>query len=169
MRRTAGFSAGRALCAASFLVLALAGTAAAEPQRNIIAPYRFEPAPINRPSGLDEEKARGYREELRGQLRDQEMRHIDRSALGERKLLETRRELYRMDNVLNAPPRPAPPPAPAIGNLSVEDRSSFERSGGHPQPTPEEIKRRLAERKPQEEPPLPELRPVYDLFGNRIQ
>jgi hypothetical protein len=169
MPRTAGFSTGRALLAASLLLLAVAGSAAADPRRNVIAPYRFEPAPLNRPSGLDEEKARGYREELRGQLRDQETRHIDRSALGSRKLMETRGELNRMDSVLNAPPRPAPPPAPALGTLSVEDRSSFERSGGHAQPTPEEVKRRLAERKGPEEPPLPELRPVYDLFGNRIQ
>jgi hypothetical protein len=168
MRWAVGVLNGQALLAAS-LLLALAGTAAAEPQRNVIALYRFESVPVNRPSGLDEQKARAYREDLRGQLRDQEMRQIDRSAAGQRKLLETRRELNRMDNVLNAPLRPAPPPPPAIGNLPVEDRSSFERSGCHPQLTPEEIKRRLAERKPQEEPPLPELRPVYDLFGNRIE
>src|SRR5919205_1277164 len=96
----------RALLAAASLVLLLGGTAAAEPQRNVIAPYRFEPAPINRPSGLDEEKARGYREELRGQLREQEMKRIDRSALGARELMDTRRELNRMDSILNAPPRP---------------------------------------------------------------
>jgi hypothetical protein len=149
----------------------LGGTAAAEPQRNVIAPYRFEPAPINRPSGLDEEKARGYREELRGQLRDQETHRIDRSALGARDLMETRRELQRMDNILNSPPRPFPPPVPPTGSLSVEDRSTFERSGGHPQPTPGMIEEREAARRnqPREPGTIPELRPVYDLYGNRIQ
>ena len=159
----------RALLIAASLAGSLGAAHAQGVHRNVIAPYRFEPAPVNRPSGLDEEKARGYREELRGQLRDQETRRIDRSALGSRKLMDTRHELNRMDSVLNAPPRPAPPPAPALGDLSIDDRSSFERSGGHPQPTPEEIKQRLAERKEKAPQPELDLRPVYDLFGNRIQ
>jgi hypothetical protein len=171
MQRTGGRNpvSRRALAVAAALLAAAGGAAAADVQRNVIAPYRFEPAPVNRPSGLDEEKARGYREELRGQLREQETKRIDRDALGARDLMDTRRELNRMDRVLNAPPRPAPPPAPAVGTLSAEDRATYERSGGHSQPTPEEIKQRQAERKTKEEPALPELRPVYDLFGNRIQ
>jgi hypothetical protein len=161
------------LLAVAALVACLSAAEAADNRRSVIAPFRFEGERDRPTSPLDEEKARSYREELRGQLRDQETRDIGRSATGAARLFETRRELGRMDSLLNSPPRPAPPMvAPSRDDsLSVDDRRSFERSGGHPQPTPGMIEEREAARRnqPREPGTIPELRPVYDLYGNRIQ
>jgi hypothetical protein len=41
-------------------------------------------------------------------------------------------------------------------------------SSAHPQPTPAEIEARRAARQPRTPPPA-SVRPVYDLFGNRLQ
>ena len=77
---------------------------------------------------------------------------------------ELTRELFRMDRVLEAPP-PPPPPRPE----PTRDLGPVVSSGGHPQPTPAEIERRMAERQKRAERAGVELRPVFDLFGERIQ
>jgi hypothetical protein len=165
------------LASALALGALVCGSAAAGTlERRVDAPYRFS-SPTDRPaSGLDEEKARLYRDDLRGQLRREETRQIDRTARGAERLRETRRELERMNNVLNEP-RPVPPPRAqpearipggvggVFGDLGPETSS-----GGHPQPTPEEIREREAARQGR----LKRngdlgLNPVYDLYGQRIQ
>src|SRR5690348_10281761 len=103
-------AAGIALMIAVGVVLAVP-SAAQTMERRVDAPYRFS-SPTDRPStGLDEEKARSYREDLRGQLRREVMHDIGRTATGAERLRDTRRELERMNNTLNEP-RPMPPPAP---------------------------------------------------------
>ena len=162
-----------ALCAGAVLA---APAAAGTLERRVDAPYRFS-SPTDRPaSGLDEEKARVYRDDLRNQLRREEMHDIGRTAPGAERLRETRRELERMNNTLNEP-RPMPPPAaqrearfPGQRGGVFGDSGPETASGGHPQPTPEEIRQREAARQNRlKQNEALGLNPVYDLYGERIQ
>jgi hypothetical protein len=144
---------------------------AADRGRTVDAPFRFTP-PDDRPSGLDAEKARSYREGLRNQLRVEEQRDIGRTATGSQRLEETRRELDRMNRVLqNEPSPPRALPAPAE-NAPQPAGSSPISGGARHQPTPAEIEERQAEigrrDKARREAGLG-LRPVFDLYGERLQ
>src|SRR5262249_24607109 len=145
--------------------------------RRVDAPYRFL-APDDRPtSPLDQEKARVYRDQLRDQLRNDQVNQIDRSASGTARLNETRRELNRMDNMLNTPTTPPslgqtqsaqPLPVPNQNPLALESLGPV--SGGvRHQPTQEEVKEREAARTEQQRRLGIDVKPVYDLFGQRIQ
>ncbi len=76
-----------------------------------------------------------------------------------------RRELYRIDRVLES----APPPPPAR-NVNAPPTPPPLGGGTRYQPTQAEIEERLAEK--EQKPPLRRtmpVNPVYDLFGDRIQ
>lgn len=144
------------------LVLALLLLAAASASaQSVISPYRFSPPNDRAPSGLNSEKARSYRDQLRPALPYDAPRDAGEAANRQ----ELRRELYRIDRVLESPPPPpparnvnAPPTPPPLGG------------GTRYQPTPAEIEERLAEK--EQKPPLRRtipVNPVYDLFGERLQ
>jgi hypothetical protein len=157
----------RLLVLVLLLALPLGAVAQTNPGRRVDAPFRFTP-PDDRPSGLDAQKALGYREGLRNQLRVEEQRDIGRSATGAERLQETRRELDRMNRVLEnepAPSRALPGPAETAPQAALPPPVS---GGSRHQPTPAEIEQRSADRSAAE-PAKPALRPVYDLFGNRLQ
>jgi hypothetical protein len=81
---------------------------------------------------------------------------------------EFRRELDRMNHLLDEPP-PRPPRPSAVPEQPVPGPGPVTSSGGHPQPTPAEIEER--QRQLGRGPPAPQrpVTPVYDLFGQRIQ
>jgi hypothetical protein len=88
------------LLALAPLMLLAAAARADEP--NVIAPYRYAPPPETL-SPLEDEKASAYRMILQNQLRNLDqaeafgkLEHRDR-----RQLLDTRRELGRIDLLLN--------------------------------------------------------------------
>jgi hypothetical protein len=167
----------RALLLAVLLASAPAAFAA-DVGRRVDAPYRFLP-PDDRPtSPLDQEKARVYRDQLRDQLRSDQLNQIDRSASGTARLNETRRELNRMDNMLNTPTSPPslprtqssqPLPVPNQNPLALDSLGPVLSGGGRHQPTPDEIKEREAARAEQQRKAGVDVKPVYDLFGQRIQ
>ena len=86
------------------LLLASAVAQAAEP--NVLAPYRFNPAPQNL-SPIEQQRAQSYRSQLQGQLNSLErQRSQDRLSPHDQQLLmDTRGELDRMDRVLEPRPR----------------------------------------------------------------
>src|SRR5437868_1966060 len=135
----------RLLILVLLLALPLGAAAAQTPGRTVDAPFRFRP-PDDRPSGLDAQKALGYREGLRNQLRVEEQRDIGRSATGAERLQETRRELERMNRVLEnepAPSRALPTPAETAPQPATPPPVS---GGSRHQPTPAELEQRRAER-----------------------
>jgi hypothetical protein len=145
-----------ALSAPALGALLLAASASAQPSG--IAPYRYDPPYGTAP--LDQEKARVYQDQLRHDLPREPP--ADASEAARRQ--ELRQELDRVDRLLQRrppleraeTPRP-PPPGPVTG------------SGGRPQPTQAEIDEKLATKGPREAPPPAPVRPVYDLFGERLQ
>jgi hypothetical protein len=156
-------------------VLAVATALPAAAQRNVIAPYRFRPPDDHAVSPLDQQKALLYQNQLQNQLRVEQLHQIDRTAEGSRRLHATQHELNRVQGVLQPTP-PAPPQRPSVSTfIPPNDRGPIGydgpvvASGGHPQPTPAEIKEREAKlKRPPDRAPL-ELPPVYDLYGQRIE
>jgi hypothetical protein len=160
-------------------VLLLAASASAQTVgRRVEAPFRFRP-PDDRPaSGLDEQKALMYRDQLRSQQREQQSRDIGRTAAGSERLRETQTELDRMDRILNNPSARAaqgrslsstPLPVPNQNPLDLETLGPVSGGARH-QPTADEIKEREAARAERERKlPAPDLRPVFDLYGQRLQ
>jgi hypothetical protein len=137
------------------LLLLLALPAAA--QTTGVAPHRFQ-----RPYGadpLDQEKARVYQDQLRREV-PRGLSPDPSEAAREREL---RRELDRVDRVLRRRPRPEPPE-----RAREPDLGPVVSSGGHPQPTQAEIEEKLRDRRQRVADQL-DLRPVYDLFGERLQ
>jgi hypothetical protein len=149
------YPGGRAALVAAALALIVAAPASAQPSG--IAPYRYDP-PYGA-SPLDREKARVYQDQLRHDI-PREPATDATAAARQRELLQER---DRIDRLLQNPPPPpvtfAPPP---------EERGPVTSSGGHPQPTPREIEERQRRQRQEAPPPVP-LRPVYDLFGERLQ
>ena len=68
---------------------------------NALAPYRFQPPP-EMLSPLEQQKALTYRSQIQSQLRQLEQQRAIRgpSSVDPRLLLDTRRELGRMNRVL---------------------------------------------------------------------
>ncbi len=68
---------------------------------NALAPYRFQPAPETL-SPLEQQKALTYRSQIQSQLRQLEQRQAIRgpSSVDPRLLLDTRRELGRMNRIV---------------------------------------------------------------------
>lgn len=89
---------------AAVAYLLLAAAAQAE-DRNAIAPFRFTGA-AKELTPVERQRALSYRSELQSQLRglDQDALRGRLDPLDRRRLLDTRRELGRMNNVL-VPPR----------------------------------------------------------------
>lgn len=85
------------------LALLLAGAAAAEAgDRNVLAPYRFEPAPQTL-SPVEQQRALDYRNQVQSQLRELEQERrggVLRSPRAERRLMDTRSELGRINRIL---------------------------------------------------------------------
>jgi hypothetical protein len=140
-------------------LLLLAGAPASA--QSVISPYRFSSPDDRAPSGLDAEKARSYRDQLRPAIPYDAPRDAGDAANRQ----ELRRELSRIDRVLES----APPPPPAR-NVNAPPTPPPLGGGARSQPTPAEIEERLAER--EGKPPLRRtipVNPVYDLFGERLQ
>jgi hypothetical protein len=148
-----------ALSASAFALLLLATPAAA--QSTGLAPYRFNPPTGNAP--LDQEKQRVYQDQLRQALPP--TAPPPPNATGAARQQEQRQELDRIGRLRQSPP----PPPPVTFAPPPQERGPVTSSGGHPQPTPAEIEEREKERqRRQQQPPAP-TKPVYDLFGDRIQ
>ena len=83
-------------------VLALSAAARAE-DPDILAPYRFNPAPKEM-TPLDKQRALDYRQQVQTQLKDLERKEARGrlSPLARRDLLDTRSEAERMDRVTGA-------------------------------------------------------------------
>jgi hypothetical protein len=145
-----------ALSAAALACLVLAAPASAQPSG--IAPYRYDP-PYGA-SPLDREKARVYQDQLRHDI-PREPATDATTAARQRELLQER---DRVDRLLQSPP----PPPPVTFARPPEERGPVTSSGGHPQPTPAEIEERRRRQERRGSPAVP-LRPVYDLFGERLQ
>lgn len=83
-------------------LLAIGGVTAEAGDRNVLAPYRFEPAP-EALSPIEQQRALDYRNQVQSQLRglEQERRGgVLRSPRVERRLMETRSELGRINRIL---------------------------------------------------------------------
>jgi hypothetical protein len=143
--------------AALALLLLLAAPAAAQPTG--LAPYRY--ATPYGTSPLDQEKARVYQDQLRHDLPRDPPADATRAARGR----ELSQELDRVDHLLER----RTPPAPTVsGENPTPERGPVTASGGHAQPTPAEIEERERAQRQKPPPPAP-LKPVYDLFGQRLQ
>jgi len=118
-------------------------------------------APPYGTSPLDEEKGRVYQDQLRRDL----PQRAPADATDAARQRDIRRELDRVDRILEAPP-PAPP---VRGEPREPSLGPVIGSGGRAQPTPAQIEERLRERPDAAPPPPPPTKPVYDLFGTRIQ
>jgi hypothetical protein len=112
---------------------------------SVVKPYLFNP-PDRPDNPLDQQKALIYRDQLRTQQRDLELRGAERRPLGADRLRETRRELFRMDNIINNRPPVETQITPPIPQPRVPAMVGVTGGGGRPQPTPAEVERRRAER-----------------------
>ena len=69
---------------------------------NVLAPYRFEPAPQTL-SPVEQQRALDYRNQVQSQLRELEQERrggVLRSPRAERRLMDTRSELGRINRIL---------------------------------------------------------------------
>lgn len=83
-------------------LLAIGATAAEAGDRNVLAPYRFEPAP-QALSPIEQQRALDYRNQVQSQLRELEQERrggVPRSPRAERRLMDTRGELGRINRIL---------------------------------------------------------------------
>jgi hypothetical protein len=145
-----------ALSGAALALLLLATPAVGQPTG--LAPYRY--ATPYGASPLDQEKARVYQDQLRHDV----PREPPPDATAAARERELRQELDRVDRLLERPP----PPAAAVSEKRAPDLGPVTASGGHPQPTPAEIKEKQRQQRLEAPPPAP-MKPIYDLFGERLQ
>ena len=83
------------------LALMLFGTAAAATEPNVLAPYRYQPAPQTL-SPVEQQKALAYRNQIQSQLRQLEQRRTPGPGARDPSLLpQTRTELGRINRLVN--------------------------------------------------------------------